>query len=322
MCWHDYKSWQAPYLFISVRNFLKYKFTVFLVSVFGFVMLVQTMHKNHDGVAKKNIQQNLVDEQGHPSVALLELLSLTNIEHDGSLVSIVEKTQKPEAEWMRKEGSERWDIADSNVENKDQFFALFDQLNLVDVINPTQQQYDYVLLMGATYFRMKTRLQHAINLFNQGVRFDAIVLLAGARPLTDVEKADLSEDLQDGDAMPTTETEAVKFLYDHAEMPADMRAISMILIDSPMKVTNTGTLTRPTTGDTVDLWMASHPTPGSCLVISNQPYVGYQDSVTKTLLPQTFTVETVGEKSEDTIIGIYLDTLARTLYQEKKRLNL
>ena len=35
-----------------------------------------------------------------------------------------------------------------------------------------------------------------------------------------------------------------------------------------------------------------------------------------------FIVETVGEKSVDTTIGIYLDTLARYLYQEKKRLNL
>ena len=303
---------------------MKYKVLVFLVSFFGCAILVQTMHNNSHVVVQQSIQQALVDEQGRPHATLLELLSLTNIQHDDSLASIVEQTQKPESQWMRKEGSERWDIIDRNIENKDKFFDIFNQLNLVDEINPTQQEYDYLLLMGAAYLRIKTRLQHAINLFKQGIRFNEIILLSGARPLTDEEVMALRVDynLQDGDVVLTTEADAMKFVYDRADMPADMRAVSMVVIDAPMKITKTGALTRPTTGDTVDLWMTLDPKPGNCLVISNQPYVAYQDAVTKTLLPQTFMVETVGDKSEDTKIGIYLDTLARTLYQEKKRLNL
>lgn len=303
---------------------MKYKVLVFLVSIFGFVMLVQTMHKGHDNSAKQEAKVCLVDEQGRPSEALVQLLSLTNIEHDGSLASIVQQTQKPETEWMRKEGSERWDIVDSNVENKDQFFKLFNQLYLVDEITPQQEQYDYLLLMGAAYVRVKTRLEYTIKLWDKGVRFDMIVVLSGSRPLTDLELDALRLDynLDDGDFIPATEAQVMQFVYDKIDMPETMRKIPMILIDAPMKVSKTGTLARPTTGDTVNLWMELKPAPGSCLVISNQPYVGYQDSVTKTLLPKTFTVETVGEKSEDTKIGIYLDTLARNLYQDKIRLGL
>lgn len=303
---------------------MKYKILVFLVTIFGLVIFVHAMHKLHDNVIKQEINLCLVDEQGHPCITLLQLLSLTNIEHDGSLQSIVEQTQKPQAEWMRKEGSERWDIVDQNIENKDEFFKLFDQLHLVDEISPEHDQYDYMVLMGATYFRIKTRLEHAIKLFKQGIRFDQIVMLGGARPLTESELDALKHDfnLKESDFIPETEAQVMQFMYDRTEMPEGMRKISMILIDAPMKITKTGVLARPTTGDTVNLWMELNPMPGSCLVISNQPYVGYQDSVIKTLLPKVFSVETVGQKSEDAKIGIYLDTLARNLYQEKIRLGL
>lgn len=81
-------------------------------------------------------------------------------------------------------------------------------------------------------------------------------------------------------------------------------------------------LVRPTTGDTVDSWLQSNLISGSCLVISNNPYVGYQDSVVRTLLPNDFKIETVGNKcSLSVVIAVYLDNLVRWLYQEQKRLS-
>ncbi len=278
-----------------------------LLALFG----VKILHSKHVAI---------LNPQGEPSQKLLELLSLTDLEHDGSLASIVKVTQ---AEWIRKPGIERWDIVDTNVEQKDRFLNVFAKLNLIDQINPSKKQYNYALWMGATYFRMKTRLEHLITLWQQGVHFNQIVFLAGARPLIESEKNAMvnAYNLQD-DVLLNTEADAMKMVYDQSVMPEAMRAVQLVVIDVPMLENKDGSLRRPTTGDTVDYWLAMQPTYGDCLVISNQPYVGYQDSVTKTLLPDDFIVETVGEKSVDTNIGIYLDTIARYLYQEKKRLNL
>lgn len=44
-------------------------------------------------------------------------------------------------------------------------------------------------------------------------------------------------------------------------------------------------------------------------------------SVAQTLLPSNFVVDVVGNKATSTKIGVYLDTLARYLYQENKRRN-
>lgn len=49
----------------------------------------------------------LLNAQSKPTPALQSLLQLMNVEHDGSLASIVEKTQK---EWLRAAGKERWQI--------------------------------------------------------------------------------------------------------------------------------------------------------------------------------------------------------------------
>ncbi|AXK60704.1 hypothetical protein [Candidatus Chromulinivorax destructor] len=285
---------------------------------------IATMNKNHESVVQETCNKSIVNEQGHPTDVLLQLLSLTDIEHDGSLASIVQATQKADSGWMRKEGCERWDIVDTNVANQNDFFDLFHKLHLVDEIVPQQQQYDYVLLMGAAYDRIASRLQYAIQLCKQGVRFDNVVILSGARPLTDAEITALQRDynFKDSAAVPATEAELMQFVYDTIKKPENMDHIPVVLINAPMKITKNGALARPTTGDTVIEWMKLNPVVGSCLVISNQPYVCYQDSVAKTLLPHDFTVETVGEKSHDVTIGIYLDTLARNLYQEKIRLSL
>jgi hypothetical protein len=178
--------------------------------------------------------------------------------------------------------------------------------------------------MGAAYPRMQTRLVHLVDLWQKGVRFDQVVLLSGARPLTQSEQSALVDayGLQDSTIIPLTEADAMKLVYETIDMPDAMRKVSLVVIDVPMQITKSGALARPTTGDTVNQWMELHPKPGNCLVISNQPYVAYQHSVSKTLLPKDFIVETVGAQSTDTQIDVYLDTIARLLYQEKNRLNL
>lgn len=263
---------------------------------------------------------DIVDAQGKPSQALLQLLSLTDVEHDGSLSSIVTATQ---AAWIRKPGIERWEIVEKSRENTESIHNQLMKLNLIDEIAPSKKSYDYALWMGSAYPCMQNRFASLIKLWEQGVRFDQIVLLSGARPLTDAEQHALVADFNLSDEQtPATEADAMQLVYKNSAMSESMKQVPLVVIDVPMQVTKNGALARPTTGDTVNAWMELQPQAGTCLVVSNQPYVSYQDSVTKTLLPQNFAVETVGKKSDDINIDVYLDTVARLLYQEKKRLNL
>jgi hypothetical protein len=301
---------------------------ILLAGLFLAIISVQILYvKNKSDYAENFIvdQQDenfLVNDQGFVCDALLELLALTHIDHDGTLPCIVELTQKPEAGWLRQAGTERWDIVDKPLEHAHLFFELFNSLQLQDEIKPKQKSYDYVLWMGAAYPEVEKRLSHLVQLWESGLRYNQFVLLAGARPLTQGEKdALIGKYGQERAGSLATEADAMQLVYDALPMLGDMKNIEMTVINVPMKETEKG-LARPTTGDTIDNWMLLSPKAGSCLVLSSQPYVHYQHSVVTTLLPKTFSVETVGFASTNTKIGIYLDTLARFLYQEKKRLQL
>jgi len=268
-------------------------------------------------VFTKDSETRIISPKGVVSAEVVALLDITNIQHDGSLNSIIKETQM---HWLRKPGVERWEIVEKDWNKNTSILTILEKIGLLDEVEPQYKQYDYALLMGATFSRVKTRLQSLIDAWNNGVRFDQVVILSGARPL-------ISEELQSYEtlfsgALPATEAEMMKFVYEQTVMPEEMRNIPLVIIDVPMLQKDDGTLLRPTTGDTVNLWLQSDPIPGTCLVVSNQPYILYQDSVTKCLLPKSFTVEIFGEKDQNSSIDIHLDNLARCLYQERKRLNL
>jgi hypothetical protein len=193
--------------------------------------------------------------------------------------------------------------------------------------------YDYALLLGGLYQRVVYRLQYLIDLWNQGIRFKHIILLGSERPLNEgVEPLDSILDpdptkisLRPGWIAPSaekvkTEMDIMKIAYDQLDMPSDMRAIPAVFSNTPMQLMTDGSQRRPTTSDTIKTWLSTNPKPGSCLVISSQPHVGYQDAVVRTYLPTDFTVDTVGTASKTTVYtqkcGEYLDAIARWLYQE------
>ena len=55
---------------------------------------------------------------------------------------------------------------------------------------------------------------------------------------------------------------------------------------------------RPNTAVTVKRWLKKKkPASGSVLVLSNPPYIGYQDAVVRRCLPRSFQIETIGGPS-------------------------
>lgn len=280
--------------------------------------------------------ENILDNNGNPSHHLLKLLDLFELKHTGSLQSIVEITQK---EWLRKirpPGVERWQI-DPKIRSffelkRSQAMPLFQQMGFYYPVIPQKKEYNYLLLFGHPLFDFCRILLYVFKLRNTDPLFEKWVILTGRRFL-DPEKENRevfkhifstmlpSKNNYFLQPFPHDETELIEYIMDSVVMPEQWSSISLEIIDAPMKHNEHNILVRPTTGDTVDQWLLKNPKPGSILAVSNQPYCKYQESVLKTLMPSFFTIETIGDipNKEDDYIVLYLDTLARFLYQENKR---
>lgn len=270
-----------------------------------------------DIVAPLNIA--IVNDAGKICPEILQILELTGIQHDGTLADIVAKTQKA---WLRKPGSERWEMETLVTQHDQELKKLFHQLCMYQEVKPGKQHYDYVLMLGALFTRMEQRLAYAVELWKSGVRWNKIVLFAGGRPAVPAQGENLQTFLAFSgkaslDFVPTTETEMFEFIYQYTQMPEDMRQVPLEVIDVPMLQKEDGSLRRPTTADTVEWWLKTKPAFGDCLAISNQPYVFYQHTVFKTLLPDGYNLQTVGTScKEDENLAYMFDTLARTLYSQ------
>src|SRR5271166_1891688 len=75
--------------------------------------------------SKNNLVHAIVDENGKPSAALLELLSKTHMNHDGTLETIFAKTQET---WLRSAGKERWENQKEFALSYETLSPLFEEL--------------------------------------------------------------------------------------------------------------------------------------------------------------------------------------------------
>ncbi|MBA2307204.1 hypothetical protein H0W26_03680 [Candidatus Dependentiae bacterium] len=277
-----------------------------------------------------NLSTVLFNEAYRPTDTLLQLLKLMNIEHDSTLQSIVSETQK---QWLRPRGQERWGNQKEFTYTYDELSQTFEDLYLIQEIKPACKNYTYAVLLGGTISCVRNRLSFLIKLWNEGIRFKNIIILSGERPLDNsIESQEIivhpncaSLPLKRGwrykGKLPTTETEMIKFVLDQTELPHAWNSLPLVFINTPLQKTEQGAVRRPTTHDTVKEWLTEHhPKPGSVLSVSTQPFIGYQHSVLRALLPKDFVLHTVGNSidSIDMTIGTVLDSLARWIYNEHR----
>lgn len=280
-----------------------------------------------------SVRAELIDSDGQPVRLVKELLRLTNIKHDGTLDSIVAQTQRSQQDggWLRAPGKERWEVAEVSFgERTTEIVSYIRALGCCDEVRPTKKQYRYALIFGATVSRVYDRLVYLQELMEQGVSFDELVLLGGKRQLDpQIESAELVGHCISGGSessklvLPTTEGAMMQYLFEHSTALAFMRSVHprAQLVDAPMIKNPDGSERRPTTGDTIMAWLATNPEPGDCVLVSNNPYIGYQDSVARTYITKKpWVIETVGRAaSAQERMSMYLDTMARWLYQERER---
>ena len=185
------------------------------------------------------------------------------------------------------------------------------QLGLVNEITAQEKCYDYALLLGATTKTIIERLNYLIAQWNNGIRWKSTVILTGQRFL---EKKEQEYLVQQGAINVKTETEMIQFLWKNTEMPDRLLACPTIFVDTPQRNGQ-----RPTTADTVAHWLSFKPRAGTCLCVSNQPYIHYQQAIMQKLLPLSFTSQTIGPilNPKTTTVTLIIDSLARWIYAEK-----
>lgn len=282
-------------------------------------------------------QPILIDDTGKPSPELLELLATTHVEHDGTLESIKNATQKEWLNKIRPGTTERWEINQETKEAfeefREQVIPLCKKIGTFDTLNPEKKKYKYLVILGCRALGMSKRLQYAIELTKSGIKFKKLVFLTGQRPLMHEETPEKVEKVfttilqQNGRALndedfPKHEAAMIKYLFDHTQIPQSWISKDKLFIESPMwQKEEGGEWLRPTTQHTIEDWMQTNPKPGSILAISDQPHCLYQHEVIKTYMPEIFSVETVGNgAAENTSVALILDALARAIYQKHQQL--
>ncbi len=250
----------------------------------------------------------LIDENSFPTPSLIFLFDLMGLTHDYSLKSMVRITQQ---KWLQP-SKERWAFEPREEHRLNYLFAFLRKLGCVDAVCAKDKLYDYAIVLGGYHTRIQSRLKHLVNEWENGARFRRLVFLTGERFLDPCSEVPLFN--------VQTEAELMLHLWEKDYATSPLNNLPLTVVDTPGRKDAQGIWLRPTTKDTVLKWLSYSPKPGKCLCISSQPFVGYQHSVISTYLGQGFSVETVGAYTEkDLPLSVYLDNLARWLYQEAQK---
>jgi len=285
----------------------------------------------------------LFDEQFRPRVKLLKLLYTVGMPEGGG------QDQSPLATWARINAwaqqnlirsKERWE---EDAERVNAFQALrpkvmpfFSDWGFIREWPPHFKEYRGALVHGALLPRMRERLAYLVEQWKKGVRFTHLYFLSSARPLD--ERIEWDEDVKmfchlKRSDLPKTECQLARKLWESADLPVEMRqAVEVSFIEAPMKRDKeSGALLRPTTDDTVAMWLTLQPRPlsGRYLVVSNAPYMNRQDVVMRAAVEEAeesvgerrYGFDTVGrgtEEGEGTAVFLFLDELARLIYQTER----
>ena len=142
----------------------------------AFIILSSVALNGMQTLVAKSDPTVLIDENVSPT--LKKILEVTNITHDGNLQSVVEATQKA---WLRKAGTERWDVDDSFEKLHDQLYPLFKELGILEEITPSKKVYDYGVVLGAMVTRIRDRLNLMLRAFESGVRYKKLIIQVGDR---------------------------------------------------------------------------------------------------------------------------------------------
>ncbi|MCC2646996.1 MAG: hypothetical protein K0R02_1061 [Rickettsiaceae bacterium] len=198
-----------------------------------------------------------------------------------------------------------------------------------------------ILLIGGTINKMRKRVNFLVKLVTEKkiniTPATEIVFLISDRDLNTVEK---SKEVQFHDSkyhfstnwkapqkLAQTEYELAKIIWSQIAMPIQLRKAKIKFISAQRKKAidhkdSKLVVYRPSTIDTLAKWLDENKVKSEhCLCVANQPFVKYYEYVIKRGLLQEnrngITVEAIGpaKLNNDYMLAIYLDNIARSLYE-------
>lgn len=248
---------------------------------------------------------------------LLDILQILNIKHNFTISGINEIMQE---NFLRNSITERYQLSDNEYSTiiKADLLTCFEKLGMITEILPKKNKYKHILILGANR-TLKNRIDFFIRLLSLGYIFENTFFLTGKRDVSINEKNNMLAEYNI--ALPPTihtEDEEIKLLCHTLGLSKFVDDITFVIapkVNDPA----TGNLKRPTTYDSIISWLKMNPEIGTCLAISNNPYIHYQQTVLQNIFKHekvNMKVETVGSGSKENNITLYLDTLARQFYEE------
>jgi hypothetical protein len=270
--------------------------------------------------SSNDLKSCVVTAEGNPSEALKVFCDKFDIKHDGTFKDIVDKVRDA---WKKLEG----DLGNFNKyeSEKENLRSLFEQLGLVNSIDQVSlKKYKYAIVPGGFIGAMCSRINYLKKFWEEGVRFEKIIILTGQRDFVTDDYSMPSNVKCEKNDLHKTESEAIKFVFDKIDLPADMKELPVTFVDTPKQKMKDGSLRQPFTQDKIRDWSSTNPEPGDCLVVCNQPYVRVLDNEFYNLLSKEFqTIEVVGyavnRKYES--VSFWFQALSWWLCEEKIRLD-
>ncbi|OHT00310.1 hypothetical protein TRFO_07973 [Tritrichomonas foetus] len=214
--------------------------------------------------------------------------------------------------FLRPAGVERQMQLPHQLESKfDEIAPILDSMYMISAISASGH-FRYLAFNGQSLPQMRRQAEFIKKMKN--LEYDEIVWVTGARNLKAIYDAEdpLFGKLKD-------EAESAQYLL-KTYFPHKKSKVLNATLDGNDKY-----LVRPNTKTTVDAWMKTNPEPGSILMVSNNPYIGYQYLTWYGVLQKNGWFEKGGSLSmcgdsqnEDkrNRLAVILDNVARTLYTE------
>ncbi len=228
-----------------------------------------------------------------------------------SVSSLDEANSIAQSNFLRR--GERWnsqpktELYQKINRNKELILKQLTALKMIEEQLPQNKHYTYALIMGS----LKEDVAHIFaflkTLIDRGYSFDHYILLGSHRALLPEEKEDLPSEI-------TTEAGMMEFLWKTHFTQKDR-----VIINAPLIQTADGSYKRPTTDDTLKEFASQFfDKKGSCLVVSENPYLARQIKTAQRILrPHGFEVDGAGSQTtpENSDIVMLMDEFARLLYE-------
>lgn len=252
----------------------------------------------------------LIDELGRVHPTLIRLARKTGLEIS-DIISPEAMNEVLQAHWIQR-GKFRYEIQGNPPDHED--LSLLTEIGCIDEVKaPTgaYSLYDGALLLGGLLERVRTRLHFLIEEYRRGVHFKTVYLLGSRRPLNPQKEGECLK------SRITSEIEMMSFVVGQTKMP---EAWEIVVVDTPDVPLQSAGSRSANTGDTFVEWQRlTNFVGGRFLVISNNPFVAYQETNARRILPRQMELFGIGPVANTALpLSTFLDNLAKQMYEENK----